>query len=603
MFRRNLLLTLLLVSCASALQAQQQTPAPSAQSPTPAQSPSQKKTPTQCLIKETSQNGTPKAAKARTSVYPVVQRLNGFDILAIMKSRGRDVKVVDKNFLFNVEIHTNIVAGFTLVDGDTIVTRLPQAELVYTYKETIAGQSQTPTPKSGAQGTVTATVNVIAPVPSNTTQPKVASTIPSGQGGITAATSPMQSPRAITGVSTLGQLYTTSPRIFPPMVTPQNITVYLEKDCGFDAKFLGVDNLTGLSLLQVEGLNQTPLPIADTAKLSVNQRVQLFAPLSAEQQAVAQVKANLLSMKVKTIVGQLKVIEKSSATGEIRRMTVSAENLTPALIGGVVMNEQNEAIGVIESLTPAGEARVTPIANVKKAIERVRAAQLAHAPQPWLGVKGEFVGFAPLEKLMGFGWGQPQASQLLTQNRGVLVTSVQPGTPAASSQLKPGDVILGVNKNEIKNQDDFTQALKNIGSNKDANFELLRPQSNATETITTRLGETPDPKARMWNLERRAFGMRTNNLFLTIGMETVLMEDPQTNKPRKSYSTVVWGVYPESAAERAGLQSGDVVETINGEPANTFNRATAVRGEVTLTVVRKNQTLVFKINPFEDTKR
>lgn len=602
MFGRNLLLTLLLVSCASALQAQQQATAPSAKSPAPAQSPSQKKTPAQCLIKDTAQNGTPRPAKARTPVYPVVQRLTGFDVLAILKSRGRDVKVVDKNFLFNVELHTNIVAGFALVDGDTIVTRLPQAE-VYTYTQTLTGQNQTPTPKAVGQGTVTATATVTAPVPSKTTQPKGATTVTSAQSGVATTTpSPMQNARAMSGFPALGQLYTTM-NVSPPMVTPQNITVYLEKDCGFTAKFLGSDNLTGLSLLQVEGLNQTPLPVADTAKLLVNQRVQLFAPLSAEQQTLAQAKANLLSMKVKTIVGQLRVIEKNNLTGEIRRMTVFAENLSPALIGGVVMNEQNEAIGVIESLTPAGEARVTPIASVRKAIERVRAAQMAHAPQPWLGVTGEFVGFAPVEKLMGFGWGQPQASQLLSQNRGLLVTAVPPGTPAASSQLKPGDIIWRVNKKEIKNADDFTQALKNIGSNEEANFELLRPQSKSPENVTTRLGETPDPKAKMEDIRRRDLGVRTKNLFLTLGVETILMEDPQMNKPRKSYSTVVWGVYPQSAAERAGLQSGDVIETINGEPANTFNRAAAVRGEVTLTVVRKNQTLVFTINPLEETKR
>lgn len=579
MFVRRLLLSaLLLSSCVFVLQAQQMTTAPS-----PAPSPV--KSPNPCNENTAQTPTAPKPVKSRMSVFPVVQRLNGFEILALMRSRGADIKAVDSNFLFNLELHTNVVAGFTIGDGKTLITRLPQAEMAYTYtvtySDSVNAKKQPTTPKAQND-----TVGVVEPVPSapNTTPQTKAAPLPSKNPPVKGIYAPFQQP-------SLPSYF-----MMPPKINPESITVFAESGCQLNTKFIGLDGFTGLSFLQVEGFNQPPLPEADVRKLAVAENVRLYAPMSLGQQSQLN-KTNSLFLKVTTLEGKLKAFEKNRA-GEIRRITVAAQNLTPELVGGVVLNADGEAIGMIEGVTQT-EARVIPITDIKQAIDRVRA-QAERKPQPWLGVRGESVNLSSFYQLTGLGWSQLRAAELLNKSRGLLLTSVPQGTPAALSQLKVGDVILSINQKEIKNAEDFTSALTALGENKEASFDLLRPSTNATETVKVKIGETTNPMIAMGLAESYVRGLRSNDLLLALGMLTVrYKQNIQLNKPAEQDGRVVLSVYPESIAEKTGLKTGDIVETVNGQNINLIKSVKEIKGEITMTVIRKNETLVFKFNPIE----
>jgi serine protease Do len=50
--------------------------------------------------------------------------------------------------------------------------------------------------------------------------------------------------------------------------------------------------------------------------------------------------------------------------------------------------------------------------------------------------------------------------------QGVVVSGVQPGSPAAMAGLRPGDLIVEVNRQKIKNVQDYTEALRRSSADK-----------------------------------------------------------------------------------------------------------------------------------------
>ena len=52
--------------------------------------------------------------------------------------------------------------------------------------------------------------------------------------------------------------------------------------------------------------------------------------------------------------------------------------------------------------------------------------------------------------------------------KGVVVTNVQPGSPADNAGISRGDVILEVNRHQVQSADDVKRELGNVPSGKDA---------------------------------------------------------------------------------------------------------------------------------------
>ncbi len=58
--------------------------------------------------------------------------------------------------------------------------------------------------------------------------------------------------------------------------------------------------------------------------------------------------------------------------------------------------------------------------------------------------------------------------------KGVVVTQVDPGGPAADAGLRRGDVILEVNRQAVKDVDAYRKAVKSVGKGKSVLFLVRR---------------------------------------------------------------------------------------------------------------------------------
>src|SRR6185436_15268201 len=106
---------------------------------------------------------------------------------------------------------------------------------------------------------------------------------------------------------------------------------------------------------------------------------------------------------------------------------------------------------------------------------------------------GEPVRSISVEKMLGVGWEPARARALADKREGIMLTFVAPGSPAAMGQLSPGDVILAVNKEAVRNADDFSWLLQEAGPGTSVQFDVARLGKVASEALEIKLSESPDP--------------------------------------------------------------------------------------------------------------
>jgi serine protease Do len=68
----------------------------------------------------------------------------------------------------------------------------------------------------------------------------------------------------------------------------------------------------------------------------------------------------------------------------------------------------------------------------------------------------------------------------------VVVTRVEPGSPAANAGIQTGDVIREVNRKPVKDADDFVQKVEKAKDQDNMLLFLQRGQSNLFAAVTPR---------------------------------------------------------------------------------------------------------------------
>src|SRR5581483_4507907 len=189
------------------------------------------------------------------------------------------------------------------------------------------------------------------------------------------------------------------------------------------ARLVGLDAETGLSILQVTGL-QALTPKVTVARLQPGEALQIFAPEPAAPEGEASTRNTYVK------------VGKIDAT--VSTLTVATS-------------------GMLDGFTVQG-AKIVGADRIRAATRRVLARK-ASVPRPLLGVRGEPVDASARAAFLANGWRDDQVSDLIKGQVGILLTSIAPGTPAAMAKLQPGDVIIQVNQTDVKSAEEFSKLL------------------------------------------------------------------------------------------------------------------------------------------------
>jgi S1-C subfamily serine protease len=461
-------------------------------------------------------------------VVTIVHRLNGLKMFRLLlRSEEQVQSIASLNSAFSLmdDVHTNVIAGLAMEDGETIAAWLPDADVEF-------GPPTIAAPKSARSSSLL-------------------------------------------------------PGVGDSLLDDPDVTVIGPGGRRLAAKYIGLDAVSGLSILKLTNKNPMPAGVIADKPVRTGETVLLFGPEPATK--ATTVLSGSLLVRTGAIEGRIQDVLRAPS-GDIARFKVSSQGLSNANIGGVAINEEGEAIGIVDGLE-GNEVTILPAALIRRAAERVLEQQ-ASVPRPWLGVKGEAIAELKLEQILNHGWARERASALAGKDHGILLTSVVPGSPAERAALRAGDVILKVDDKEIENAADFTWWLDQAGPSSSVRFTVARPDRPSEEPLSVKLSGMLDP-AFSFNFRNR-LATRKGFSLIEQGIETVALKAPVASQLGTSAGLLVVYVEPATAAFEAGLQPGDVIQSIDGKPASLF-KPTTQAATLTLEIVRKKEKLVVTV--------
>lgn len=313
----------------------------------------------------------------------------------------------------------------------------------------------------------------------------------------------------------------------------ERITVKLNDRRVLPAKILGTDPQSDLALLKI---NASGLPVAAIAggQVRVGQWVlAIGSPFGFDH----SVTAGIVSAEDRNIGDEQYV-----------PYIQTDVPINPGNSGGPLFNLQGQVVGInseIYSRTGGyqGVSFAIPISLAMMVVQQLR--QHGHVIRGWLGVS--IVDVPPdLAK-----------SLHLSRPEGALVRKVVPASPAARAGIKPGDVILTYNGQDVVSSEVLPPLVGSTPIGRDIPLIITRDGSRTTLQVHVGVLQSSIN-------EPLAIAGVQNDGFDTLG----LVIRPLTENERRQFKLKQGGVVVEQvapgAALRAGLRQGDIVLSING---------------------------------------
>lgn len=168
--------------------------------------------------------------------------------------------------------------------------------------------------------------------------------------------------------------------------------------------------------------------------------------------------------------------------------------------------------------------------------------------------------------------------------KGAMVQEIFQDSPADGDGLKCGDLIVAVNDQEVADSQGLIDVTKFIKNGDKAHFKVQRSSEKEKQEITVTLTQRPDKPLAELPLKKR----------VSLGIAFAIQPDGGLS---------VAQFLPESEAERAGMQVGDVITSINGHESKDYaavlsSLAAKIDGETVKCQVTRNgvtQDLTMKL--------
>ena len=343
----------------------------------------------------------------------------------------------------------------------------------------------------------------------------------------------------------------------------KTVTVKLTDRREYKAKVLGMDTRTDIAVLKIDAHNLPTVAIGNSKALQPGDWVlAIGSPFGF---------ANTVTAGIVSALGRS--LPDDSSVPFIQ--TDVAVN--PGNSGGPLFNAQGQVVGINSQIYSRsggfmGVSFSIPIELATHIEEQIVAhGKVEHAR---LGVTIQQVNQALADSFK------------LPNPEGALVAQVTPGSAAAKAGLKPGDVILKANGQTIVDSGDLP-----------ASIALAKPGEKLQMQVW-RNGKAEDLTATLQAISGSDEAVAQAGSSDSSNKLGLALRPLQPQERREAHVTGPGGLLvedAEGAAAAAGVQSGDVVLAINGQPATSVEQMRAVLAKsgksVALLIERDGQQL------------
>jgi serine protease Do len=176
----------------------------------------------------------------------------------------------------------------------------------------------------------------------------------------------------------------------------------------------------------------------------------------------------------------------------------------------------------------------------------------------------------------------------LQSPNGALVSSVEPGGPAAKAGLEPGDVILTLNGEPVPDSNALPAQVAGLAPGTTAKVQVWRDKT--TKDLSVTVGSLTDAKTASAGPDKSESASQDARLGVSVR--------PLTPDEKQSAS-LARGLLVQQAggpAESAGIQAGDVILAVNGQPVSTVEQLktmVAHAGDSIALLIQRDDSQIF----------
>ncbi len=303
-----------------------------------------------------------------------------------------------------------------------------------------------------------------------------------------------------------------------------------------DAKLVGLDHETDLAVLKVDRTGLQPLEFGNSDELRQGQLVLAFG--------------NPFGLEGSVTLGIISSVSRQIRPDDTTTYIQTDAPINPGNSGGPLVDDMGRLVGVNTLiLSQSGGSEGIGFAVPSNLVQAIYAQirKNGHVHRGQIGIYAQTITPA-----IASGLG-------LLQDWGVVVSDVDPDSPASDAGIRIGDIISAIDGHKVLNLRQLELAIFRYSPNDRAHIRILRGQK--TLDLSVRVIERSDDPERFADL-----ATSEDNLIPKLGVLGVTIDRRLTDllpDLRSPGGVVVAALSPDADPDATGLETGDVIHAVN----------------------------------------
>ncbi len=327
----------------------------------------------------------------------------------------------------------------------------------------------------------------------------------------------------------------------------ENVLVKLPDGTEHKAEVVGLDRDTDIAVLKIEVKDDLPVAqFGDSDQLRVGEWVMAIGNPFPELGLDRTVTVGVVSAK-----GRGNLYFGPEDTPQYQNYIQTDASINPGNSGGPLVNVRGEVVGINSAITnPTGVGF-----NIGRGF--AIPVNLAKSVIPDLIEKGKvsrgFLGitFQPIDKTTADALDLPS-------DQGVLVRTVQPGTPADKAEIRMGDVITDFDGRPVTDERGFRMMVAQAGPGKEVTVDIIRDGKRLTKRLALE-----DRDKFLTGVPEEPAEQQKEDGWLGLELGTCTRDLAAQYNVDFLPGVLVLGIGSGSPAELAGFRTGDIITKVN----------------------------------------